>query len=100
MRVAVDDEHADVDWEHAEHVDDVEDDERVETLERTPLENVEPYRNRPRAVGHHLPAEAEHDVDDVGEHRQKSRQPCDDVEVTRAGERSGRGDHETCSTAG
>jgi hypothetical protein len=48
MRVPVDDEHADEDREHAEHVDDVEDAERVEALERTPLEDVEPFR---RALG-------------------------------------------------
>jgi hypothetical protein len=68
-------------------------------LERTPLENVEPFRNRPRAVRHHLPAKAEHDVNDVGEHRQKSGQPCDDVEATRVSERADHGGHETCSTA-
>ena len=99
MRVPVDDEHADEDREHAEHVDDVEDAEGVESFERASLKDLEPFRRRLRAVRHHLPAKAEHDVDDVGEHRQKRGQPCDDVEATRTSERSGRGGHEIYPTA-
>jgi hypothetical protein len=51
-------------------------------------------------MGDHLPAKAEHDVDDLGEASPETRTALRRRRGTRAGERSGRGGHEACPTAG
>jgi hypothetical protein len=51
-------------------------------------------------VNSHLPAEAAHDVEDVGEHGQEGRHARDKVETTLTGERGRRAGHEACLSAG